>query len=255
MKIATLNINSINARLPLLLSWLKTNTPDVLLLQEIKSTYENFPFFELNAAGYQVKIVGQKGYNGVAVLSQSNIHIRRDNLPNFNISEARYLETEINGMIIASVYMPNGNPVGSTNYQKKLTFMDAFYHHALNLKLENNKIIFGGDLNVILTDNDAYNTSLFEKDALFQEEVRHKLKALEYIGYFDAYRTLHPKDSGYTYWDYGPSAFTNDFGLRIDYFLCSPAVIEHIQNCAPDRTLRSKEKPSDHTVLVANFNL
>ena len=264
MKIATLNINSINARLPLLLSWLKTNTPDVLLLQEIKSTYENFPFFELNAAGYQVKIVGQKGYNGVAVLSQSNIHIRRDNLPNFNISEARYLETEINGMIISSIYMPNGNPVGSPNYEKKLAFMDAFYQHASNLKYENDKIIFecaklakkhsiaknSSKVGIIYT-----KASLFEKDALFQKEVQDKLKALEYIGYVDAYRTLHPKDFGYTYWDYGPSAFANDFGLRIDYFLCSPAVIEHIQNCAPDRTLRSKEKPSDHTVLVANFNL
>jgi len=255
MKIATLNINSVNARLPLLLDWLRANAPDVLLLQEIKSTFENFPFFELNAAGYQVKIVGQKGYNGVAVLSKTDILVRRTNLPNFDFDEARYLETEINGMIIASVYMPNGNPVGSPNYQKKLAFMNAFYHHALNLKLENNKIIFGGDLNVILTNNDVYNPALFEKDALFQKEVQDKLKALEYIGYVDAYRTLHPKDFGYTYWDYGPSAFANDFGLRIDYFLCSPAVIEHIQNCAPDRTLRNKEKPSDHTVLVANFNL
>ena len=255
MKIATLNINSINARLPLLLSWLKTNAPDVLLLQEIKSTFENFPFFELNAAGYQVKIVPQKGYNGVAVLSKTDVLVRRTNLPNFDFDEARYLETQINNIIIASVYMPNGNPVGSPNYEKKLVFMDAFYRHAKNLKLENDKIIFGGDFNVILTNNDVYNPALFEKDALFQKEVQNKLKALEYIGYVDAYRTLHPKDFGYTYWDYGQTAFANDFGLRIDYLLCSPVMVQNLKTCVVDRALRSKEKPSDHTALTADFNL
>jgi len=253
MRIATLNINSVNARLPLLLSWLKANEPDILLLQEIKAQYNAFPFFELNAAGYQVKIVGQKGYNGVAVLSKQNILVCRENLPNFEYDEARYLETKINDIIVASVYMPNGNPTGSPNYAKKLAFMDAFYAHALRLKAQSDKIIFGGDFNVILTSKDVYNPSQFEKDALFQVEVQNKLKALEHIGYFDAYRTLHPIESGYTYWDYGPLAFTNDFGLRIDYLLCSPSLLENLNRCSPDTSLRAMEKPSDHTVLVADF--
>ena len=255
MKIATLNINSINARLPLFLSWLQAISPDVVLLQEIKSTFDHFPFFELNAAGYQVKIAGQKGYNGVAVLSKTNIDFCRDSLPGFDTPEARYLEVKTNDIIISSVYMPNGNPVGSPNYQKKLDFMDAFYKHALNLKFESDKIVFGGDFNVILTNADVYNPSLFEQDALFQIEVRRKLKALEHIGYFDAYRALHAHDSGYTYWDYGPSAFINDFGLRIDYFFCSAAMLENLKECLPDKSLRALEKPSDHTVLIADFNL
>lgn len=255
MKIATLNINSINARLPLFLSWLQKNTPDVVLLQEIKTTFENFPFFELNAAGYQVKIVGQKGYNGVAVLSKESITLRHESLPGFDIPEARYLETEISSIIVSSVYMPNGNPVGSPNYQKKLAFMDAFYQHALSLKQQSDKVIFGGDFNVILTSDDVYNPSLFANDALFQKEVQNKLKALEYIGYFDAYRTLHANEFGYTYWDYGPSAFINDFGLRIDYFLCSATMLENLNRCQVDKSLRSADKPSDHTALVADFNL
>ena len=231
------------------------NKPDIVLLQEIKSTFENFPFFEINAAGYQVKIVGQKAYNGVAVLAKSNICVRRESLPDFELPEARYLEVETNGLIISSVYMPNGNPVGSLNYEKKLAFMDAFYRHTLNLKFESDQIIFGGDFNVIATNNDVYNPSFFERDALFQPEVQQKLKALEHIGFFDAYRALHPKDSGYTYWDYGPSAFTNDFGLRIDYLFCSAAILENLKNCAPDKSLRASDKPSDHTVLMAEFNL
>ena len=255
MKIATLNINSINARLPLFLSWLKQNMPDVVLLQEIKTTFENFPFFEIGAAGYQVKIAGQKGYHGVAVLSKTNINLRLESLPGFDIPEARYLETEINGIIISSVYMPNGNPVGSPNYQKKLAFMDAFYKHALNLKQQSDKVIFGGDFNVILTRADVYNPAAFANDALFQTEVQNKLKALEHIGYFDAYRTLHPQDFGYTYWEYGSTAFINDFGLRIDYFLCSATMLENLSLCQVDKSLRSAEKPSDHTALVADFNL
>ena len=254
MKIATLNINSINARLPLLLDWLKTNAPDVLLLQEIKCEYNAFPFFEINAAGYQVKVVGQKAYNGVAVLAKENIIVCREKLPEFEYDEARYLETKINDIIIASVYMPNGNPIGSPNYQKKLAFMDAFYNHALSLKQQSDKVIFGGDFNVILTNKDVFNPTLFEKDALFQIEVQNKLKALEYLGYYDAYRALHSNDSGYTYWDYGSLAFTNDFGLRIDYLLCSPLVLENLKTCRPDKSLRAAEKPSDHTVLLAEFN-
>lgn len=255
MKIATLNINSVNARLPLLLSWLFQNNPDVLLLQEIKAEYNAFPFFELNAAGYQVKISGQKAYNGVAVLSKHNITLCRESLPGFDYPEARYIETKINDVLIASIYMPNGNPVGSPNYQKKLDFMDAFYRHAKNLKLQNDKIIFGGDFNVILSPHDVYNPSLFANDALFQKEVQNKLTAIQYLGYFDAYRTLHPNDFGYTYWDYGQTAFANDFGLRIDYLLCSPVMVQNLKTCVVDRALRGQEKPSDHTALIADFNL
>lgn len=255
MKIATLNINSVNARLPLLLKWLRQNAPDVLLLQEIKTQYNDFPFFEINASGYQAKAVGQKGYNGVAILAKQNISVRCENLPKFEYDEARYLETQINDIIISSVYMPNGNPVGSANYQKKLAFMDAFYRHAFELKKQHNKIIFGGDFNVIAGTNDVYNPSLFAQDALFQKEVKDRLCALQYLGYYDAYRALHPSSFGYTYWDYGTLAFQNDFGLRIDYLMCSPFMAEKLITCEPDKSLRAEEKPSDHTALIATFDI
>ncbi|MBO4295108.1 MAG: exodeoxyribonuclease III [Alphaproteobacteria bacterium] len=255
MKIATLNINSINARLPLLMQWLKKNDPDVLLLQEIKTQYNDFPFFEINAAGYNACLVGQKGYNGVAVLSKNKIDVCREKLPGFSADEARYLEAQIGEVLVASVYMPNGNPVGSANYEKKLQFMDAFYAHVKKMKMQNDKIVLGGDFNVILSAQDVYNPDAFRQDALFQSEVQKRLKAVEYLGFYDAYRVLNPAMSGYTYWDYGSVAFANDFGLRIDYLMCSPLMIEKLKTCVPDKSLRAEQKPSDHTALVATFEI
>jgi len=255
MKIVTLNINSINARIPYLLWFLEKQNPDIVLLQEIKTEYNTFPFFEINAAGYHAKVLGQKGYNGVAVLSKKEAKIIRENLPNLKDEQARYLEVLIGDVLYISVYMPNGNPLGSEKFEYKLKFMDEFYEHVSKLLKEHEKIIIGGDLNVILTKDDVYNEESFKNNALCDERAREKLTALKYLGFYDAFRVLHEKENGYTYWDYGPSAFANDFGMRIDYFFISAKMLEKLASCTVDRSLRKKEKPSDHTALVAEFEM
>jgi len=255
MKIATLNINSINARLPLFLSWLEKQKPDVVLLQEIKTEYNGFPFFEINAAGYEAQVLGQKGYNGVAVLSKEKTQISAENLPCFADNQARYLEVCLNDLIISSVYMPNGNPLGSDKFTYKLDFMKAFYEHASKLLKQNDKVVLGGDFNVILSARDVYDEAPFKNNALCAEQARQELTALKYLGFYDAYETLHKNETGYTYWDYGPVAFVNDFGMRIDYLLLSAFMAQKLKSCEVDKELRKNEKPSDHTALIAEFEL
>lgn len=259
MKIATFNVNSINARLPNLLNWLQRCQPDVVLLQEIKTEFNSFPFFDLQLAGYEAKILGQKSYNGVAVLSRGKINLVREGLPDFEDDNARYLEAEIvlnqDKIRVASVYLPNGNPPynnpdDETKFHYKLQWMDAFYRHAKSLCENGEKVVFGGDFNVILTDKDVYNPKLFENNALFRIEVRQKLKAVEYLGYYDAFRVLHPHENGYTYWDYSGNAVALDNGMRIDYFLLSPKATDALRACYVDKSPRLEDKPSDHTPLI-----
>ena len=262
MKIATLNINSINARLDNLCEWLKQNQPDVLFLQEIKCEFNNFPFFDLQMNGYDAKILGQKSYNGVAVLSKHKINVRSENLPRFTDENARYLECEanINGQncIFASLYLPNGNPpynnsADTSKFEYKLKWMDAFIKHAEKLLINNRNVILGGDFNVIMSEQDVYNPQEFIGNALYRPEVQNRLKYLTNKGWCDTYRTLYPQEHGYTFWDYTGGAFINDLGMRIDYILSSPALTDLLVDCRIDIDFRKKEKSSDHTVLIAEF--
>jgi len=262
MKVSTLNINSVNARIVNLCKWLQLNQPDILLLQEIKCEFNNFPFFDLQTLGYNVEMFGQKGYNGVAILSKHNIKKRAENFPDSNDDNARYLECEIcinnTNVIVASIYLPNGNPPYNAKDDKskliyKLKWMDAFAEHIENLLLVHKNIILGGDFNVILTDNDVYNPELFINDALYHPDVKKRLRNILRSGYADAFRSLYPKANGYTYWDYGNTAFRNDLGMRIDYLLTSPALSDKLVSCSIDKDFRSWEKSSDHTTLTAKF--
>lgn len=260
MKIATYNVNSINARIDNLMNYLKEETPDIVFLQEIKTEFNSFPFFDLKILGYDAKVFGQKSYNGVAILSKFNMTVREENLPNFEDENARYLEVEIEvegiKYILASVYLPNGNPPynnpdDDTKKKYKLKWMEAFYYHAENLLKLNRPIIFGGDFNVIMTDNDVYNPKEFLNNALFLPEVRQRLRALQYLGYYDAYRSLYPVDSGYTFWDYSGAALTNDMGMRIDYFWMNALAFDRLTDVVVNKKTRIDNKPSDHTVLQA----
>lgn len=263
MIIATYNVNSVNARLENLLAWLAKNQPDIVLLQEIKTEFEGFPFFELQAQGYEAKILGQKSYNGVAILSKHKIQITQENLPNFADENARYLEAKIKvdgvDWRVASIYLPNGNPPANnvdddSKYDYKLKWMEALYKHAAELLQLREPVILGGDFNVILSDRDVYDPKMFKNNALFREEVKQRLKALEYLGYYDAFRTLHPNDIGYTYWDYAGTALQNDLGMRIDYLFLSPAAADKLECAEVDKTPRQMAKPSDHTVLKVKFS-
>lgn len=262
MKIATLNVNSVNARLTNLVGWLRQNQPDVLLLQEIKTEFNNFPFFDLQMCGYDVKILGQKSYNGVAILSRQPLQLRSENLPNFADDNARYLECETTlggeNYVIASLYLPNGNPpynnpTDTSKFDYKLKWMDTFLQHANKLLLNHKNVILGGDFNVILTPRDVYNPELFAGDALYRPEVQKRLRMLLRSGYNDTYRALHPQDNGYTFWDYNAGSVQNDLGLRIDYILSSPALTDRLISCTVDREFRKVDKASDHTVLTAEF--
>lgn len=259
MKIATINVNSVNARIENLLKWLDKTSPDIVLLQEIKTEFNAFPFFDLQAAGYDAKILGQKSYNGVAILSRHKITVTAEGIPDFVDENSRYLEAvvDVNGekVRVASIYLPNGNPPyndpdDKSKFEYKLRWMDALYQHAKNLLRLDETIILGGDFNVILTDADVYNPELFRNNALFREEVKQRLTALRYLGFYDAYRTLHPYDIGYTYWDYSGNALQADYGMRIDYLFLSPKAVDKLATCEVDKAPRMDSKPSDHTALV-----
>ena len=262
MKIATLNINSVNARLQNLSDWLTINQPDIMFLQEIKCEFNNFPLFELQMSGYDAKIFGQKSYNGVAVLSKHKMKVRSENLPEYPDENARYLEVEveINGekYVASSLYLPNGNPPynnphDTSKFAYKLEWMDALLKHASDLLIENKNVVLGGDFNVILSAQDVYNPELFAGNALYRPEVQNRLRRLINSGYTDCYRALLPNDSGYTFWDYTGGAFINDLGMRIDYIFASPYLTDRLQKCVIDRDFRAKEKASDHTILSAEF--
>lgn len=262
MKIATYNVNSINARIDNLISWLKKEQPDIVLLQEIKTEFNTFPFFDLQTLGYEAKILGQKSYNGVAILSKYKLEIRAENLPDFEDEQARYLEAKsvVDGMeyIVASVYLPNGNPPyndmnDDSKYIYKLNWMKALYKRASELLELRKPVVLGGDFNVILRDDDVYNPDEFRNNALFRIEARKRLRALQYLGYYDAFRCLHPTKNGYTFWDYAGGALQNDMGMRIDYLWLSPQAADMLVNCEVDKTPRISIKPSDHTVLKAEL--
>lgn len=264
MKVATLNINSVNARLPNLLEWLAKNQPDVMFLQEIKCEFDNFPLFDVQMAGYDVKVLGQKSYNGVAILSKQKLVLREENLPNFPDDNARYLEAEVfeNGekFVVVSLYLPNGNPPynnlqDKSKFYYKLDWMKAFLAHAEDLLIHNKNVVIGGDFNVIMSKKDVYNPELFVGNALYVPEVQNLLRRLMNMGYADCFRKLYPNEAGYTFWDYTGGAFINDLGMRIDYIFSSPALTDKLQNCNIDREFRSKEKASDHTILLAEFEL
>lgn len=263
MKITTYNVNSVNARLENLLAWLAQAKPDIVLLQEIKAEFNAFPFFEISAAGYDAKIIGQKSYNGVAILSRHKIKVVQEGIPGFADDNARYLEAlvtvEGKDIRVASIYLPNGNPPyndpdDTSKFVYKLNWMEAFYRHTANLVHAHEPVILGGDFNVILTDHDVYNPELFRNNALFRPEVIQRLKAVEYQGWYDAFRTLHPlPQNGYTYWDYAGGAFPADLGLRIDYLWLSPKAADRLTSCFVDKSPRGGAKPSDHTTLTAEL--
>ncbi len=260
MKIATYNVNSVNARIENLVEWLNKTQPDVVLLQEIKTEFNSFPFFDLQTIGYEAKILGQKSYNGVAILSKYKINVVSEGLPDFADENARYLEADIkiNDVVyrVASIYLPNGNPPynnpdDESKWLYKLKWMDAFYNHAKKLLELQKPVILGGDFNVIMSDFDVYDPEAFRKNALFRPEVIQRLRAVSYLGYYDAFRSLNQKDNGYTYWDYGGAALQSDNGMRIDYLWLNAFAFDRLENCSVDITPRKAQKPSDHTALTA----
>jgi len=256
IKIATWNVNSIRARLELLIDWVSNAKPDVLLIQEIKTTIDKFPHDEISDLGFNIEVHGQKSYNGVAILSKTPIEDTIYGLPNnTEDDQARYIEATVFGKIrVASIYLPNGNPIGTQKFDYKLRWMDHLHKH-VSTSLQSEEIyIFGGDYNVIETDNDVYNPKAFENDALTQQESRSKFKALKNLGLIDAIKVLNDTPHQYSYWDYQGGSWQKDNGLLIDYLLLSPEAADMLNESGIDRNPRGKEKPSDHTPVWCTLN-
>ena len=258
MKIATWNVNSIKARLPRVLEWLNEFQPDVALLQETKSQDDTFPALEIGELGYNVKVVGQKTYNGVAILSKSPLEVELTALPSDNKDDqARYIEALVTGkkgsVRVASIYLPNGNPTRDENgkdsekFRYKLKWMERLITHAGTLLKTEDAIVLGGDYNICPTDDDVYNPAGFADDALCRPESRGRFRRLIYLGLTDAFRAFNTAPHLYSYWDYQRGAWPKDEGLRIDHLLLSPQAADRLKACGVDKTPRGKEKPSDHT--------
>ncbi|WP_377810853.1 exodeoxyribonuclease III [Azospirillum sp. A29] len=251
MKIATWNVNSAKARLPLITDWLRTASPDVVLFQEIKCETAAFPTAAFEELGYHVNAVGQKAYNGVALLSKAPAEDVLTRLPGEPEDEqARYVEATVSGVRIASLYLPNGNPVPGEKFAYKLRWMDRLNDHASKLLAQEIPVVLGGDYNIIPEARDVYSPQAFAGDALFRPESKAKFRTLLNLGLTEAYRALHDDDRAYTFWDYQAGSWPRDNGLRIDHFLLSPQAADRLASCTIDRGPRGLEKASDHTPVI-----
>jgi exodeoxyribonuclease-3 len=250
MKIATYNVNGIRARLPRLLEWLEEQQADVVCLQELKCADDSFPADDVAAAGYKAVWHGQKGFNGVAILARgAEPQLRRMGLPGDpDDTHSRYIEAEVAGIVVGSIYLPNGNPVGTEKFAYKLAWMQRLQDHARSLLAEERPVVLAGDYNVIPTDShdDVFSVRAMAHDALMQPESRAEFRTLVHQGWTDAIRTRYPEGAVYTFWDYTAGAWQRDAGFRIDHLLLSPMAADRLLDAGVDKEYRGREKASDH---------
>jgi exodeoxyribonuclease III len=252
MKLATWNVNSIKVRLDAATAWLKEAVPDVVVLQEIKCQDDGFPKTAFEELGYNCAVHGQKTYNGVAILSKRPIEDATPRLPGGDGDDhSRYLEAVIPGdkgamVRIASIYAPNGNPIGTEKFTYKLSWLERLHTHAKGLLAQEEPLALMGDFNVIPEPDDCWDPRAWLGDALFQPESRAALRKLENLGLTDAFRACHAETHRYTFWDYQAGAWQKDHGIRIDHILLSPQAADRLKGAGIDKEVRGREKPSDH---------
>lgn len=248
MKLVTYNVNGIKARLPRLLEYLEEQQPDVVCLQELKTTDETFPAQEIADAGYGAIWHGQKGFNGVAVLArgQQPVERQRGLAGEPEDEHSRYLECEVDGLVVASIYLPNGNPQPGPKFDYKLRWMDRLAARAQALLDEEVPSVLMGDYNVIPNDDDTFSVRAMADDALMQPESRQAYRRLLTQGWTDALRTRQPKGGVWTFWDYQAGAWQRDAGFRIDHLLLSPMTADRLLDAGVDKDYRGREKASDH---------
>ena len=260
MKIATWNINGVRARIDTLKAWLQEAQPDVVCLQEIKTVDEGFPADEIEALGYNLAVHGEKGFNGVALLSKYRLEDVSRGLPgDADDAQSRYIEAvvTVNGRAVrvASIYLPNGNPLGTPKFTYKLAWMQRLTAHAQALLAEEIPLVLAGDYNVIPEPQDARHPQNWTEDALFQPESRQAFRRLLNLGLTDALRACRREGGLFTFWDYQAGAWNKDNGIRIDHLLLSPQAADLLRGVTIDKHVRGWEKPSDHVPVIAELDL
>jgi exodeoxyribonuclease-3 len=260
MKIATWNVNSVKARLPTVLAWLGEAKPDVVCLQELKCEDQAFPRLEIEDLGYNVLTHGQKTYNGVAILSKFPVEETQKGLPGDDGDpQSRYLEAVVaarKGPVrVASIYLPNGNPVGTDKFDYKLRWFARLRAHAKTLLAYEEPLVLAGDYNVIPRDEDCHDPAAWAGDALFQPESRAAWRALLNLGLTDAYMAADGRSHQYTFWDYQAGAWPKDHGIRIDHLALSPQAADRLLSVTIHRDARAMDKASDHVPVVGEFDL
>jgi len=256
MRIATFNVNGIGSRLPALLQWLEEKQPDVACLQELKAPQEKFPLEAINAAGYHAIWHGQKSWNGVAILSRTPPQEIGRGLPGDPEDEqSRYIEAVVGDVVIACLYLPNGNPAPGPKFDYKLKWFERLIRRGEQLLATGANVVLAGDFNVMPTELDVYKPERWGDDALFRPETREAFHRLVAQGWTDALRRMHPGEKIYTFWDYFRNAYGRDAGLRIDHLLLSPALAPALKAAGVDRDVRGREKPSDHAPTWVELDL
>lgn len=261
LTVASFNVNSLRVRMPHLMAWLKSAAPDVALLQEIKCLDEELPRMEIESLGYQVSSVGMKARHGVALLSKAKHTVELRALPGDDTDlEARYLEAVIHvpaphdrPVRVASIYLPNGNPIDTEKFPYKLRWMDRLIRHARELLQREEIVVLGGDFNVCPSDEDVFDVHAMANDALCQVETRRRWREFMNLGYVDALRALYPSGRHYTFWDYQAMRWPRNEGLRIDHLMLSPQAADLLEAVGIDKEPRKLDRPSDHTPIWARL--
>jgi exodeoxyribonuclease-3 len=248
VKIATYNVNGIKARLPRLIEWLDEQTPDVVCLQELKSSDETIPSSDIEAAGYRGIWHGQKGFNGVAILSRGDapVEVQKGLGGEPDDDHSRYIEADVMGVRVASIYLPNGNPQPGPKFDYKLRWMDRLNARAAELLTLEIPVVLAGDYNVVPTEADIWSPNGLAGDALVQPESRAAFRRLNAQGWTDALKARHPTTKMWTFWDYQMNAWPRDAGFRIDHLMLSPEAADRLVDAGVDREYRGREKASDH---------
>jgi len=257
VRIATFNVNGITTRLPRVLEWLSEARPDVACLQELKTSDATFPALAIQGAGYAAVWHGQKGFNGVAILARDRgiEEIRRGLPDDPDDTHSRYLEARVEdpaspggSLVVASIYLPNGNPQPGPKFDYKLAWFERLIRHAATLYDRPEPVVLAGDYNVVPSDDvaDIYSPNSWRDDALLQPESRAAYRKLLAQGWTDAIAHLHPGQPMYTFWDYFRNRWARNAGLRIDHLLLNRAATERLRSAGVDREVRGRDKPSDH---------
>jgi|TARA_B100002052_G_C15822315_1_gene571160 exodeoxyribonuclease-3 len=253
MIISSWNVNSVRARILNIKEYLKKFSPDIVMIQEIKTEDKTYPYDDLNSTGYNSYVFGQKAYNGVAILSKNELTNIQTDIFKDKLKQSRIITADINykkKMIkLINIYTPNGNPVDTEKYTYKKYWLDNLIKSLKSILKKNKNVMIGGDFNIIPAAEDVHNPKSYENDALFRLEIRKKLREIINLGFHDAYRYIHPEKEGYTFWDYTSGAWPKNNGMRIDHFLVSDVLINSIKDIKINKYPRGREKPSDHTPI------